>query len=93
MSHRQKTTLPTISDEVVGMIRPWCILCGALTSAATVLLGGITAIGISAALSWHLIRWSWTERLQLAVMVLVLLTGIVLWRIDRHTVEERDHEA
>lgn len=89
MTQRQKTRAAApVAQDVAELVRPWQVVCWSLAAAACVALAALTVVGMAAALAWHSLRWSFGQPAQLVVLVLVLLVGVVLHRIDRHASEE-----
>lgn len=81
---------PPVTEDVARIVRPVSVVCWSVASAACILLASITLAGMALALAWHTLRWSFGQPAQFVVLVLVLLLGVILHRIDRHARDEAE---
>ena len=84
-----RTRAVPVGRDVWALLRPALVLCGAAAGMTAAGCAALTAMGIAAALAWHLTAWAWREPPQVLVLALAVGVGVGLWRLDRAA---REHE-
>lgn len=84
-----RTRAVPVGRDVWALLRPALVLCGAAAGMTAAGCAALTAMGIAAALAWHLTAWAWREPPQVLVLALAVGVGVGLWRMDRAA---REHD-